>query len=70
MKLFCESTCVHEENCDKGVSSERSVTMKPNIACFSYREMVVGLFFFSQTTCYVEEKREENSTFTASAKLA
>ena len=39
--------------------------MKPNISLFDLPGNGFGILFSLQTTCYVEGKREENSTYTA-----
>lgn len=44
------------------------MTMKPISSLFHLPEMVFGFFIF-HTTCYVEGKREENSAYTANAKM-
>ena len=31
--------------------------------------MILEFFFFGKATCYVEEKREEDSTYTANVKM-
>ena len=66
MKLFCESTLVHEENSGKEsviiqlLINDLYDQMNIIFPCLAYRKMALG--FFPQTACYVEEKREENST--------
>ena len=70
MKLFCDLTGSQHEFMKKiAVSYERSATMKTNFSLFDFPENGFGVFLFSQITCYVEEKRGENSTYTANAKM-
>ena len=71
MKLFCESTESRSKFIAKKTELRSQLGTIKNHEFFSrliYRKVLLRLCF-PQTTCYVEEKQEETSTYTANAKM-
>ena len=72
MNLFCRSTESQSEFMKKIAARRQLRTVYNHETYFfsplTYWKMVLGTFFL-QTTSYVEEKQEENFTYTANAKM-